>query len=280
MSSNNRSHTQQQQIIEDLDKRRGKIFSRTGGWIPGKGIFSHGHSMLEELVGIKSYFQILILNATGKLVERSIADWVEAVYGCLSWPDPRIWCNQVGALAATTRTSVVAASLAGTLAADSRTYGILPTIEGVEFIQAALQQHKKGLSAQDIVNNATLKRGGKPHIMGYIRPIAKGDERIETMERVSKSLNITEGEHLSLAYSIEDILLEKFDEGMNINGYISAVLSDLGFTAQETYQMFCTLVTSGITACYLDVYHRPEDTFLPLRCSDISYIGVANRDVP
>lgn len=275
----NVKHTHSDQaVIQDLDQRRGKIISNTGGWFPGKGVFSHGYSMLDELVGEKSYFQILILNATGKLVERPLADWVEAIYSCLSWPDPRIWCNQIGALAGAARTSVVTATAMGVLATDSRSYGVLPLIEGVAFIQAALQHYKQGQSVEEIVRNAT--RGGKPFIVGYIRPIAKGDERLETMERVSAKLQIPLGAHLALAYDIEKVLMREFDEGMNINGYVSAVLSDHGFTAQEIYQLFSTLVASGVTACYLDTYHRAPDTFLPLRCEDIDYQGAAPRAVP
>lgn len=275
----NAKHTHSDQtVIQDLDQRRGKIISNTGGWFPGKGVFSHGYSMLEELVGEKSYFQILILNATGKLVDKPLADWVEAIYGCLSWPDPRIWCNQIGALAGAARTSVVTATAMGVLATDSRSYGVLPLIEGVAFIQTALQHYKQGQSVEEIVHKAT--RGGKPFIVGYIRPIAKGDERLETMERVSAKLQMPVGEHLTLAYEIEKVLMREFDEGMNINGYVSAVLSDHGFAAQEIYQLFSILVASGVTACYLDTYHRAPDTFLPLRCEDIDYQGAAARPVP
>ena len=129
------NHNQQEQIIQWLNERHNKVFSYTGGWFPGRGVYSHGFSMLEELVGKKSYFQIMILNATGKLVEKPLADWVEAIFGCLSWPDPRIWCNQIGALAGTARASNLAATVMGCLATDSRTYGALPIIEGATFIQ-------------------------------------------------------------------------------------------------------------------------------------------------
>lgn len=267
-------------VIDYLEQQRGKIISNTGGWFPGTGVFSHGYSMLEELVGKKSYFQILILNATGKLVDKSFADWVEAIYGCLSWPDPRIWCNQIGALAGAARTSVVAATAMGSLAADSRTYGVFPLIEGVEFIQQALQAHEQGLTPQHIVSDVIARHRGKPYIVGYKRPIAKGDERLEVMEKIGRELGFTEGKHLQLAYAIEKILLTQFDEGMNINGYMSAFLSDQGFSAQEVYRMFSMLVASGVTACYLDTYHRPADTFLPLRCTDIDYQGSAKRSVP
>jgi citrate synthase len=263
-----------------LDQYRGVVRSRTGAWFPGKGVYSHGYSMMDELVGEKSYFQVLILNATGKMVDRPVADWVEAIYICLSWPDPRIWCNQIGALGGTVQSSVVAATVAGTLASDSRTYGVRPLIEGVEFIQAAMQQQKTGMDVAAIVESECAKHGGKPYIVGYARPIAKGDERLEAMERVSEGLGFTEGEHLLLAYAIEEELRERFDEGMNINGYMSAFLSDQGFTAQEVYQMFSLLAMSGVTACYLDTLNRPVGSFLPLRCQDMDYQGKSPRPVP
>ena len=280
MLLNDKSAQQQAEIIAGLDQRRGKIISATGGWFPGKGVFSHGYSMLEELVGEKTYFQILILNATGRLVEKPLADWIEALYGCLSWPDPRIWCNQIGALAGAARTSVMSATAMGSLAADSRIYGVLPLLESVAFIQQALTNHKQGMTPAQIIDNAFAACSGKPYIMGYRRPIAKGDERLEVMEQVGRKLGFTVGEHMLLAYEIEKDLLQRIDEGMNINGYMSAFLADQGFSADECYQMVSMLVASGVTACYLDTYKRPPDTFLPLRCDDIDYQGTAKRPVP
>ncbi|MFL0803895.1 MAG: hypothetical protein K6L81_09255 [Agarilytica sp.] len=267
-------------VIEELDSRRGKIVSNTGGWFPGKGVFSHGYSILEELVGEKTYFQLLILNATGKMVDKSLAHWVEAIYGCLSWPDPRIWCNQIGALAGSSRSSVVAGTAVGCLAADSRTYGVFPLVEGVNFIQAAMQKKDQGQSVENIVEQETALHKGKPYIVGYKRPIAKGDERIEVMEVYSKKLGFSEGSHLLLAYEIEAVFLERYDEGMNINGYMSAFLSDQGFTSEEVYSMFAMLVASGVTACYLDTLKQPEGTFLPLRCDDVEYVGKPDRKLP
>ncbi|WP_152625324.1 hypothetical protein [Cellvibrio sp. OA-2007] len=268
-----------QRIIKILDARRGKIVSKTGGWFPGKGVFSHGYSMMDDLVGKKSYFQIVVLNATGKMVSPEFAHWVEVGYSCLSWPDPRIWCNQIGALAGSARASAIAATAMGVLATDSRTYGVYPLKEGVQFIQAALVSHQQGLSAEQIVASVPA-RGGKPLIIGYIRPIAKGDERIRAMASIAEAYGFPTGPHLQLAMEIERVLQEKYDEGMNINGYVSAVMADHDFCPDEVYQIFTTLVASGVTACYLDTYHQAPDTFLPLRCDDIDYQGVAIRSVP
>jgi citrate synthase len=262
------------------DEGRGKIHSKKGGWVVGKGIFNHGYSMMDDLVGKVSYMQVMVLNATGRLPERPVADWLEAIHICLSWPDPRIWCNQIGALGGATRTSVVASTTAGVLAADAKAYGSKPLLQGVRFIQMARHDHQRGVSAEEIVSNECAKHRGKPNITGYARPLAKGDERVIAMERVQKMLGFQAGEHLQLALQIENVLLRKYNESMNINGYVSAFLSDLGYTAEEIYRIFALVVNSGVTACYVDTSNKAPDAFLPLRCSDIEYTGTLARPVP
>ena len=267
-------------LYQFWDERRGKIQSKKGGWLIGKGVFNHGYSMMDDFVGKASYMQVVVLNATGRLPERSVADWFDAIHICLSWPDPRIWCNQIGALGGSTRASVVASITAGILAADAKSYGIKPLIQGVRFIRAALLDFKRGLSVDEIIHNDCAKHRGKPNIMGYARPLAKGDERIVAMERTQQALGLPSGEHLQLAKQIELYLLKTFDESMNINGYMSAFLSDMGYTDEEAYRIFAVLVNSGVTACYVDTRDKAPDAFLPLRCADIEYSGKLARPVP
>ena len=265
---------------EFWDKFRGTIRSRRGGWKAGKGVFNFDYDMMEDLVGKASYMQVIILNATGRLPDRKLADWFEACHICLSWPDPRIWCNQIGALAGSVKTSPIAATVAGSLAGDSIAYGHKPFVEGLDFIQAALKKKIAGHSAREIVADEIKRHNGKARIMGYARPVAKGDERIEALERTAAGLDLKAGEHLQLAYEIEQVLYTDFDESMNINGYMSAVLSDEGFTPEEVYRITAVMVMSGVTACYIDTYERPANTFLPMRCDDIDYQGPAPREVP
>jgi len=261
------------------DKNRNKIYSKKGGWLIGKGVYSHGYDMMNDFVGKVSYMQVMILNATGKMPERRLAEWFEAAHICLSWPDPRIWCNHIGALGGTVKTSAVAATIAGILANDSRSYGAKPILEGMRFIQHAMKISKQGLSVEEIVEAECAKHGGKPYIMGYARPIAKGDERVPAMERVASHLEFSRGEHLKLSFEIEDYILEKFSEGININGYVAAFLSDQGFSPEDVYRTCSVVVNSGVTACYADARDRPADAFLPLRCDDISYQGKARREL-
>lgn len=261
------------------EQRQNNIVSTKGGWLVGKGVFCHGYSMLDELVGQCSYLQVVVLNATGRLPERRLADWLEAVYICLSWPDPRIWCNQIGALGGTAQASAVAATCAGVLASDSRAYGPRTLLDGVNFIQQALQDQHRGLTVKQIIDKAPRHKG-RPAITGYARPLAKGDERIPALERVTQQLGFMRGEHLTLAYQIEAMLRDKYDESMNINGFMSAFLLDQGYQADEIYQLFVTLVSSGVTACFVDTHQQPPESFLPLKCGDINYQGKPPREVP
>lgn len=262
------------------DRNRGVVRSGVGGWIIGRGVINRGFDMMDDFVGKLSYMQVVIFNATGRMPERRLADFFEAVHICLSWPDPRIWCNNIGALGGTSRASALASTLAGTLATDARSYGIRPLLEGLEFIQNANVQHQNGVSVEEIVQKEAARHGGKPSMMGYARPIAKGDERVPALERVRVEKGFPIGEHLSLAFAINDYIAETFSESINVNGYVSAFWSDQGFTPDEAYRIMAVGVSSGVTACYLDTQSKPAGTFMPLQCDDIDYQGVPPRKLP
>ena len=263
------------------DRRRGTIYSTKGGAILWKGeVFSHGYSLLDELAVDYSYFQVLALNITGRMPERRFADWMEAAFICMSWPEPRIWCNQIGALAGSLRTSPVAAAAAGVLAADSTMYGSLPLLESGRFIQEALKKKNRGISVEDLIKEHVSLFKGKPHLVGYSRPISRGDERVAVLEGVTEKLGFDIGEHLSLSYEISDWLYTNYNESMNINSYVAAFSSDHGYTADEMYQIAAMSVSAGVMACYIDTNIQPSESFLPLRCEDIKYIGKHPRPVP
>jgi citrate synthase len=264
------------------DYYRGKIRTKKGGWRIGRAIYNHGYSMMDDLVGKKSYFQVLVLNATGRLPERRIADWLEALFICLSWSDPRIWCNQLGSLGGTMRATPPASIAAGILAADSRMYasGVIPAC--CRFIRKAREMQLAGASVADIVAGELSQKSGifqhsKPVISGYARPIATGDERVVAMRRVGQDLGFEPGPHELLALAIHDELYQHYSEGINVAGYCVAVLCDLGFSDKEQYLLFSTWVHSGIHACYAEAAERPAEAFLPLRCDDIEYCGVSPR---
>lgn len=261
------------------DERRGGIRSRKGGWVIGEAVYSHGYSMMDDLVGKVSYFQLLVLNVTGRLPERRLADWIEAVFVCMSWPDARIWCNHIGSLAGTMRTTPLTGICAGVLATDSHMYGSGTLVESSEFTIDALAKKRKGMTAEEIVKEYQRRPGAPPLIVGYVRPLASGDERIVAMERVTEKLGFAIGEHLSLAYEIEQVMVKKFNEGMNITGYVNAFLLDQGFSVHEIYSLLSIVVNSGVHACYEETVNQPPESFLPLRCEDIDYQGKPPRSI-
>lgn len=262
------------------DARRGVIHTKKGGWVINQAVHNQGYSMLDDLVGEVSYFQVLILNVVGRLPERRLADWLEAYFICLSWPDSRIWCNQIGSLAGTLRATPVSAIAAGIQAADSKMYGPGTAEAATLFITDALKKKANGFSIEDIINPFQRRPGSKPIITGFARPVASGDERIPAMERVTQQLGFSIGAHLQLAYEIEELLFRKFDERMNIAGYRSAFLSDQGLNGQEIYRLLSTAVSAGVIACYTEAADLPPESFYPLQCVDIDYRGPAARPIP
>jgi len=262
------------------DKRRGYIQSTIGGWIIGEAVYCHGYDMMEDLDGKVSYFQVLLLNITGRMMERRLADWFESYFICNSYPDSRIWCNQIGSLGGTLRSSPVASACAGVLASDSRMYGAGTLLAGIELSKNVVEKSRSGMTVEDIVKSYQRTPKSPPVMIGFSRPVASGDERIEAMERVTEQLGFERGEHLALAYEIQEILLQKTHEGMNLLGYIAPFFCDQGFTPQEIYRIVSIMVNSGVLACYAEAADNPPESFFPLHCNDIDYQGPAPRPVP
>lgn len=262
------------------EKQRGYIHTKIGGWVIGEGVYCHGYDMMADLVGKVSSCQVLLLNITGRLVERKVADWLEAYFICNSYPDARIWCNQIGSLGGALRSSPVASTCAGVLASDSRMYGPGSALAGIELSRNAVEKKRKGLTAEEIVESYQRTPQSPPVIVGFSRPVAQSDERIEAMERVTEQLGFARGEHLSLAYEIQDIMQQKTNEGMNLLGYSAAFLCDQKFTPQELYRIVSIAVHSGVLACFAEAADKPPESFFPLHCDDIDYQGSSPRAVP
>lgn len=258
------------------DRLRGTIRSRIGGWRVGQDVVIHGRGLLNELLGETSYFQLLLLNITGRLPERRLADWVEGTFMCLSWPDARIWCNQIATYAGTLRTTPTAAVSAGLLASESRLYGPGTVLSATDFIVDALRSQQTGIPATKIIENYRQLHKTRA-IPGFGRPVARGDERVVAMKKLAERLNFEIGEHLTLANSIEDELLKEAGESMNLAGYIMAFLSDLDYTADEIHALYSVCVEAGLLACYRDAVQASPDAFMPMRVEDVEYSGPPPR---
>lgn len=262
------------------DSLRGIVRTRVGGWKIGKGVTTYGYALIDELVGNVSYFEVLILSISGKMPEPRLAKWAEAIYSCMSFPDPRIWCNQVGALAGTARSAPVSGIAAGVQASDSRMYGPGTVPAAYGFLSYAMQQHGSGVGVKSIVESQSRRPGMQPAIPGYGRPLATGDERVLAMTKVTEKLGFEAGPYMLLARDIERYMLDNHAESMNLATFIVAFLRDQQWSLEQIRQLTSIIVTAGVAACYAEAYSKPAETFLPLRCEDIDYRGAALRPVP
>lgn len=268
-----------------LESKRGKIVSKKGGWRIGKAVYNHGFSMMDDLVGNVSYFQLVLLNVTGRLPSVELAQWIEASYICMSWPDPRIWCNYIGALAGSADTSPISGALAGSLAADSNMYGPGSLPNCMRVITSAAKQLTPDSSEQQfkqfIASYIPAKsHDNKPVLPGYARPIARGDERVVAMRKVSRQLNFDKGPHELLSEKLEYFLQKHYQESLNIGGYSAAFFADQGLSIKDIYRLTCTRVTAGVQACFAEANDNSPGTFLPMQCDDIDYQGPAPRAIP
>ncbi len=258
------------------DRLRGTIRSRIGGWRVGQDVVIHGRGLLNELLGETSYFQLLLLNITGRLPERRLADWVEGTFMCLSWPDARIWCNQIATYAGTLRSTPTAAVSAGLLASESRIYGPGTALASTAFITEARHNQQTGIKPAEIIEN--YRRLHKTRaIPGFGRPVARGDERVVAMKQLAQHLEFPTGEHMQLANAVENELLNECGESMNLAGYLAAFLTDNGFSAKESHILYSICVEGGLLACYTDALKVPPDTFMPMRVEDVQYAGPPPR---
>ncbi len=266
--------------FSEWDERRGKIKSKKGGWRIGTKVESHGYDLVNDFVGKCSYMQIVILNATGKMPTREFSAWIEAAFICLSWPDSRVWCNRVGALGGTVHATPMASVSAGNMAAESLAYGPRTFIKGMNFIKSAYKTIREdGVAVADFIQNEVDAHGGKPHLMGYARPLVRGDERVSALERVARDNGFEVGPYVSLAFEIEEELAKKFDEVMNLNSYMSAFMIDQGVTSTDACRIYSAMVVSGVAASYVDNVDDKPGLFSPLQVDDIEYRGESERKV-
>lgn len=258
---------------------RRKHITSVGGWRQKEGVvYNRGLSMLHDCVGTKSWFQILFLNSTGRMPERRLAEWLEAVFICTSWPDSRIWCNTMGAFGGTSRTSSVTAVASGLLASDSLMYGVGPLKLVAEFIITLKSNLAQGATVDLFFEKYCIK-GEKIFIPGFARPLSRGDERIEPMINVSHKLNYKDGPHMISAMKLSDYSYTKTGETINIGGYIVAFLLDQDFTPTEISRLLSLIVNGGIHSCFSEAADDIPNGYLPLHCKDIKYKGPKPRKV-
>lgn len=260
------------------DHRRRKILSKKGGWVLGKGISLYRYSLLDDLLGEASFYQVVILGITGRLPEQRFSKWLEATFICMSWPDPRIWCNQVSTFGGELRSSSVSSIAAGLLSSESSMYGTGAGLAAFDFIDKAQKFCTNEGTVEKFIESVAKTRMGL-QAPGFGRPIAKGDERVTAMLDYASKLGYSNGPHIKLAMEIEKYLQENYQESMNLAGYMCAFALDQGYKKTEMHRIISTCVNGGLHSCFSEGRDQVSDSFLPLQCSDIEYTGPKERTI-
>ena len=246
-----------------------------GGSIPGERVVVRGKDLFTELEGY-SWLKLLLFMVTGREFEDKAVDLLDKIWALtISYPDPRVWNNRVGALAGTVRSTGNLGVGAGAAVSEAKIYGGQANIAAIDFIKECSNRIDAGEKLEVIIKEELkINRA----IYGYGRPIASGDERIKPIKKLMVMNGYADGKHVQLANQIEQYLMSgRWRLQMNITGLAAAVGADMGFSNKEYYLYAVNGFNAGITACYADASSKDEGTLFPLRCNRIEYGGIGNR---
>lgn len=246
-----------------------------GGWLPKEGkVYLRGKEVLTQLKEYR-WHQYLLYGVTG-IDSKKLARLYEGIWviSC-SFPDPRLWNNQVAALGGTAR-STGALSTAGALAVTEATiYGLKPIKGVMDFIYRAAESLDSGNSLEDIIKSELKKYRS---IYGYGRPLRANDERVVPLMDFAHSIGAGAGPYTKLAFKIDDYMkASKYGYRINIAGVSAALVADEGITAEQHYHMASVAFSAGIIPCYIDSASKPEGAFFPFRISSVKYSGAQNK---
>jgi len=246
-----------------------------GGSIPGERVVVRGRDLFTELEDF-SWLKLLLFMITGREFEDNAVELLDKIWALtISYPDPRVWNNRIGALAGTVRSTGSLGVGAGAAVSEAKIYGGQANIAAIDFIKECSQKIEAGEKLENLVK-AELKTNRA--VYGYGRPIANGDERIQPIKNLMKKTGYAQGKHVQLAYEIENFLMSgRWRLQMNITGLAAAVGADMGFSVKEYYLYAVNGFNAGITACYADALSKEEGTLFPLRCTRIAYEGISDR---
>jgi hypothetical protein len=194
---------------------------------------------------------------------------------CFNYPDPRIWCNRISALAATVSSTAQLGVCAASSVTEAEIYGGPTGIRAMDFLFRLRRDLDDGLPMNKCMQDELKKNKA---IFGYGRPVLSTDERVRPALDLLKELNLYEREYLGLALEVEKYLIKsRYKLKLNIAGVFAAFCADEGLKSKDMYYLGIVAFSTGMLACYLDVADKPEGALFPMRCERIAYEGVNNR---
>lgn len=250
--------------------------SNYGGSIPGVSAIFHGKDMFTEF---KDYSWIEMLYFSLKKVKPSeeATKFINGVFCmCFNYPDPRIWCNRVAALAGTTSSTPNLGVCAGSSVTEAQIYGGPTGIRAMDFLFRIKKAMENGEQLDEFVSSELKKNKA---IFGYGRPVLPIDERVAPALELLTELNLHKREYISIALKVDDYLKKsRFKLNINIAGVFAAFCADENMSRDDINNLTIVCFSIGMLACYLDANNKNVGLLFPLRCNRISYDGHEKRE--
>lgn len=262
-----------------LDDYTHKIDTEIGGVLPGQRAIFRGKDIHHGIDALQmKWMGQLLFGVTGReypLVEVAMLD---AMFFISQYPDSRIWCNRVAALAGTTKSTPSLAVGAATAVGEATIYGRRNEIRAYSFFKRTGELLQQGCSLGECLDYQLKHHKIFP---GYGRPLANADERIKPFLDYADKLGIKIGYYVNLAFSIDQEILKRgLNLRMNYGALVSAYAADMGLSELEFTSLYPIAFYSGSVPCYMEACQKPALALYPLKKSDITYTGPQKRTIP
>ena len=173
-----------------------------GAFVPEEGrVWFRGRDLHKDLDS-ESWMGLLALGVTGRHFSAEQLELFSGLWKlAVSYPDPRLWNNRIGALAGTTRSTANLGMTAGLAISDATLFGHRPDIGAFEFLLRTQRALDSGITLDTAVLTELRERRG---IFGYGRPVRSRDERLEPAMDLARRLGLADGPYtLSLIHISE-----------------------------------------------------------------------------
>lgn len=258
---------------ELLQQAAGRLKTSMGAAFVGERVVFRGHDLHADLRNM-DWMELYVFGITGRRFSPAQLKMLHALWVYTSFPDARLWNNRVAALAGTARSTPALGISAAVAVSEAVIYGGQALAWAFDFFLRARQAVTDGVALTEFVRKEEAER----HIYGYGRPINSVDERLPWFMTLAESLGLDKGPYLRLALETECILLARPKPlKLNYAAAVSAMVADLGFSAQELQLFITPIFLAGMIPCFIDGAQKPEGTVFPMSCSDIFYEGPLKR---
>lgn len=258
---------------ELLRHHAGRLQTRVGAAYPGSHAVFRGHDLHRDLRHL-DWISLYAYGVTGRRLTPAQAEMVQALWTHTSYPDARLWNNRVAALAASARSSATLGMAAGMVVSEATVYGGQAALLSMSFLQSALRRVRAGEALADIVWAETAGQ----HIYGYGRPINSTDERLPWIMALAQRLGLHQGPHLTLAFEVEQVLLQRYPRlRMNYTALHAALVADMGLSLREYQLLRVPVFIAGMAPCLAEAAEKPEGVLFATPCSGVAYSGHAPR---